>query len=180
VYRYEMRQIEAYAEQAPDRHPEISLRQAVLRYAAAALLVVAAGSLLPLVAKQIAIAMAWHESFVGTLLVAFVTSVPEVVVSIAALRMGALDMAIGNLLGSNLFNCVIIAIDDFLYFKGPLLSHVTPAHAVSALSAMMMTGVAIVGLFYRPQNKVFKTVGWVSIFLFSVYLLNSYVLYLYS
>lgn len=180
VFRYEAQQVKEFAEREPDRYPGITLRQSVYRYASAALLVIAAGSFLPVVARDIALEMAWQESFVGTLFVAFVTSVPEAVVSIAALRIGALDMAIANLFGSNLFNILIIAIDDAFYFAGPLLSYTAPSHAVSALSAMMMTGVAIVGLLYRPRGRVLKTVGWASIFLFTIYLLNSYVLYLYA
>ena len=43
-----------------------------------------------------------------------------------------------------------------------------------------MTGVAIGGLLYGPRSRVFKTVGWASIVLFVVYVLNSYVLYLYG
>ena len=105
---------------------------------------------------------------------------PELVVTIAALRIGALDMAIGNLLGSNLFDIAILALDDLLYLPGPILSHVSATHGVSALSAMVMTGVAIIGLLYRPRTRVFKTVGWVSIFLFLVYLLNSYILFLHG
>lgn len=180
VFRYESQQIAAFTEKEADRHPELTLNQAILRYSGAALLVVGAGVMLPFIAKAIALHMAWHESFVGTLFVALVTSVPEMVVSIAALRLGALDMAIGNLLGSNLFNILILAIDDIFYTPGPLFSAIAPAHAVSAMSAIMMTGVAIVGLLYRPRTRVFKTVGWASIFLFSIYLMNSYVLYLYS
>lgn len=44
----------------------------------------------------------------------------------------------------------------------------------------MMTGAAIAGLLYRPHARVFKTVGWASIVLFVVYVLNTYVLYLYG
>ncbi len=111
---------------------------------------------------------------------AFVTSLPELVVTIAALKIGALDMAIGDLFGSNLFNIVILAVDDLFYSPGPLLAAISPTHAVSSLSAIMMTGVAIVGLLYRPTTRVFKTVGWASLFLFSVYLINAYVLFLYG
>ncbi|UCE88658.1 MAG: sodium:calcium antiporter [Pseudomonadota bacterium] len=180
VYRYETAQVGEFAEAEADRYPQLSLRQAAFRYAAAALVVLAAGAWLPFVAREMALQMQWHESFVGTLFVAFVTSLPEVVVTVAALRLGAVDMAIGNLFGSNLFNILILAIDDLLYLPGPIFSAVAPAHAVSALSALMMTGVAIVGLLYRPGTRVLKTVGWASIFLFSIYLLNSYVLYLYG
>lgn len=180
VFRYERQQLEEFAEAEADRFPEFTLRQLILRYLAAALLVVAAGSWLPFVAKYIAQQMGWYESFVGTLLVAFVTSLPELVVTVAALRLNALDMAIGNLFGSNLFNIVILAVDDILYLPGPLLAHVSTTHAVSAVSAIMMTGVAIVALLYRTKTRVLKTVGWASIFLFTIYLFNSYVVYLYG
>ena len=116
----------------------------------------------------------------GTLFVAFATSVPEVVVTLAALRIGALDMAIGNVLGSNLFNVAILAVDDIFYLPGPLFDHVSPIHSVSAVSAIMMSGIAIVGLLYRPTTNLFRKVGWISLFLFLVYLLNSYVIYLYE
>ena len=66
------------------------------------------------------------------------------------------------------------------FLPGPLLAHVSPLHAVSAVSAIMMTGVAIVGLLYRPKTRVFKTVGWSNLFLFFMYILNSYILYLYG
>lgn len=178
VFRYEREQI-AMAEEG-DRYPHLTLRQARLRYAAAAAVVVAAGTWLPFIGKELGTVMGWESSFVGTLFVAFVTSIPELVVTVAALRIGALDMAIGNLLGSNLFDIAILALDDLFYLPGPLLSYVAPVHAVTAVSAMVMTGAAIVGLLFRPRGRVFKTVGWASLFMFIVYLLNSCVLYLHG
>ncbi|TCV84099.1 sodium:calcium antiporter [Sulfurirhabdus autotrophica] len=180
VFRYEREHMSAAVEGAAERYPGLTLKQASLRYAGAAGMVVAAALWLPFVGKTIATLMEWHESFVGTLFVAFATSVPELAVTIGALRIGAIDMAIGNVLGSNLFDILILAIDDILYLPGPLLSHTSQSHAVTALSAMMMTGVAIIGLLYRPKARVFKTVGWASLFLFSLYLLNTYVIYLYA
>jgi cation:H+ antiporter len=180
VYRYESAQIEKFAEAQADQYPNLSKRQAIARYFIAALFVVVAGSFLPFIGKHIATQMGWYESFVGTMFIAFATSLPEIVVTIAALRVGAVDMAIGNLFGSNLFNIVIIGIDDIFYTQGSLLKAVSPTHAVSALSAIMMTGVAIAGLFYHPRTRVLKMVGWTSIFLFCVYLLNTYIMFLYG
>ena len=179
VFRYEAQNREAAAEEAP-RVRGVSLRRALLGYAVAAMVVVAAAVALPFFGKALAAQMGWQESFVGTLFVAAATSLPEAVVTVAALRIGALDMAIGNLFGSNLFNILILALDDLLYMKGPLLSHVSAVHAVSALSAVMMSGVAVVGLFYRPRLRVFRTVGWASIALFVFYLLNAYILSLHD
>ena len=180
LFRYEHRQRAAYVGERIERYPDITLREAAVRYALMALVVVSAAAWLPFIGAAIAQTMGWHQTFVGTLFIAFATSVPEIVVTISAVRIGALDMAISNLLGSNLFNILILVIDDVFYAKGPLLANVSALHAMTALSASMMTGLAIVGLFYRPKARVFKTVGWTSLFLLAIYLLNSFFLYLYS
>ena len=154
--------------------PERSgLRPAVLSYALAAAVVVGAGAWLPFVGEALAQAYGWHRSLVATLFVAGATSPPELVVTLAARRLGALDMAIANLLGSNLFDIIIIAVDDLFFLRGPLLSHVSDAHAVSAFSALIMTGAVVVGLIIRPAARLFKAVGWVSVLLAAVCLANT-------
>ena len=100
--------------------------------------------------------------------------------TVAAVRIGALDMAVGNLLGSVLFNVLVIAIDDLLYSRGPVLAAVSSLHTLSALSAMMMAAAAIAELLYRPAGRLMKTVSWVSLLLFAMYVFNSVVLYLYG
>lgn len=180
VFVYEKKQLEMFADAQVDQYPELTKQQAYVRYAVAAGFIVIAGSILPFAGHKIAVQMGWYESFVGTLLIAVTTSLPEIVVTLTALRLGAVNMAIGNLFGSNLFNIFILSVDDVFYTKGSLLANVSPTHGVSALSAVMMTGLAIVGLFYQPKTKVFKQVGWVSIFLFSIYIINSLVMYLYG
>jgi cation:H+ antiporter len=149
----------------------------ILRYTVDALVVVGMGTWLPFIGETMATVMGWHKTFVGTLFIAFATSVPEVSVTVAASRIGALDMAIGNLLGSNLFDMMIVAVDDIFFLNGPILSHVSPLHAVSA---MMMTGLTVVGLLYRPKTRVFWRVGWTSLALLTLYMLNALVLFLYE
>ena len=180
VFRYEARQVRDFTERAPDKYPGLTTTAIIVRYAIAAAFVVVAGIFLPFIGEGLAEQMGWNESFVGTLFVAFVTSVPELVVTVAALRLGALDMAIGNLFGSNLFNIMILAIDDLLFIQGPLFSHVSTSHAISALSAIMMTAMAVVGFFYRPNHRLAGTVGWSSIFLVIVYALNTLTLYIHG
>jgi cation:H+ antiporter len=180
VFQYERKQIAGHAEQAAELYPGITLREAAVGYGITAAVVVGAGIWLPFLGADIAEGTGLHRTFVGTLFVAFATSLPELVVTIAALRLGALDLAIANLLGSNLFDIAILAVDDLFFREGPLLSHVSPLHAVSAVSAMTMSGIVIVGLLYRPRTRLFRTVGWTSIFLLCVYLLNSLVLALHG
>jgi len=180
LYRYEQLQLTEFVEDRAELYPHISLKQAVRSYVVAALAVVAAGVWLPYIAADLAEVMGWQQSFVGTLFVAAVTTAPEIVVTVSALRMGAVDLAIGNLFGSNLFNIAILAIDDLAYLPGPLFADVSISHAASAFSAMMMSGLAVVGLILRPASRVYRTVSWVSLLLLVVYLLNTLFLYLYG
>ncbi|BCH31942.1 sodium/hydrogen exchanger [Mesorhizobium sp. L-8-10] len=156
----------------------ISLRNAALGYLAAASVIVVAGTWLPFVGREIAEVMGWRTTFVGTLLIAGATSVPELVVTVSALRLGAVDMAIGSLLGSNLFDILILAIDDIAYGKGPLLRAVSPAHAITAFAATIMSGIFIVAMLFRPETRLGGTIGWVSLSLLIVYLFSSYAIYL--
>lgn len=177
LFRYERDVLPLSADSPVAQYQNITLRRAIVGYTLAAVVVVAAGSWLPFVGAELAQHYGWHTSFVGTLFIAGATSLPELVVTLAALRLGALDMAIANLLGSNLFNIAIIAIDDLFYLRGPLLSHVADTHVFSAFSALMMTGAVIVGLLYRPQRRLFGAVGWIGLLLLAIYLLNTYVLF---
>jgi cation:H+ antiporter len=186
LYLVAMRSAFVYEHRKPappataDTDPDVTLRIAVIRYLAAAVVVVAAGTWLPFVGVEIADTMGWRTTFVGTLFIAGATSLPELVVTISALRLGALDMAIANLLGSNLFDMLVLAIDDVFYVRGPLLSAVSPAHAVTAFAAVIMSGILIVALLYKPARRFRGTIGWVGLSLLVVYLLSSYAVYLHG
>lgn len=156
----------------------VSTRREWRRFGAAALVVLAAGSWLPEVADGLSQALGLSRSFVGTVFMALVTTLPEMAVTISALRLGALDMAIGNLLGSNLFNVVILAVDDVAYTRGPLLADAAPAHAGTAATALVMTGLVIVGLVMRPQGSVLRVASWVSVGLVAAYVINAALIYL--
>ncbi|MBK9161576.1 MAG: sodium:calcium antiporter [Nitrosomonadales bacterium] len=177
VYSYERRTLSEYAEESAERYPDMTLRDAIKGYCWAALAVVAAGSWLPFVASDISEMMGWGQSFVGTLLVAAVTSAPEAAVTISALRIGALDMAIANLLGSNLFDIIILAVDDLFYTNGPLLAHVDASHALTAFTAVMMSALATVGLIFRPQGRAMLGLTWISLGMLMLYVLNSWLLF---
>jgi cation:H+ antiporter len=178
AFVYERRQIGRAQVERED--VGLSLRAAVIRYCIAAAIIVVAGVWLPFVGVEIAAAMDWRTTFVGTLFVSAATTLPEAVVTISALRIGALDLAVANLLGSILFNVLILAIDDVAYLPGPLLSAVSPIHAVTAFAAIVMSGILVIALVYRPSVRFQGTVGWVSLSLLVVYVLSVYVIYLHG
>lgn len=148
------------------------------RFVLCALLVLAAGSWLPQLGEQLARATGLSRTFTGTVFLAVVTTLPEMAVTLSALRLGALDMAIGNLLGSNLFNVAILGVDDLFYTRGPLLSAAAPGQAASAATAILMSGLVIVGLALRPHGRVLRVTSWVSLGLLAAYAINAAVLFL--
>lgn len=180
VFSYERREAGAVRPSQDLRYADFSLSTASLQFAAFAVIVMVSGAWLPVASGRIANEMGWTQSLVGTLLVAAATSLPEVVVTLAALRLRALDMAIAGLLGSNLFDLLIIGIDDVFYTEGPILSAVSPVHAVTALTAAMMSGAVIVGLVYRPPQRMLRTMSVVSAALLAMYLANVFVLFVHG
>ncbi len=148
------------------------------RFVLAALVVLAAGSWLPEVADGVGMTLGLSRSFVGTVMMALVTALPEMAVTLGALRLGALDMAIGNLLGNNLFNVLILAVDDAFYFRSPLLTAVAPVHSGTAVAALVMTGLVIIGLVMRPQGRMLRMMSWVSVGLAATYVVNAALVYL--
>lgn len=164
-------------EPAKPKTTPLGLKEALTGYGLASIVIVGSGIWLPLLGVELARIMGWSHSFVGTLFVAMATSVPELATTIGALRIGAIDLAIGNLLGSNLFDILIIALDDIAYQQGALYENVSSLHILSALMASTMTGTVIMALIYRPASRVWRIASWASITLLALYLLNAVVQY---
>ncbi len=171
VYRHERGRHRASVGPSDDGFAGLSLRAVAIRYAMVATVVVAAGVRVPFAAERLAAVMVWEQSFVGTAFVALATSLPEAAVTLAAIRLGNLDMAAANVLGSNLFNILLVAIEDLLYLPGPMLSHVSSAHAVSAVSALSMTAVVMAALL-APPVRVLWRIRWPTAFLLAAFALN--------
>lgn len=156
--------------------PAIGLRKVILRFSLFALIIIGAALLLPYFTEHIAAMAGLDATFAGTLLLAVATSLPEIAVSLAAVRMGAIDIAVGNLLGSNLFNIFILALDDLFYTKGHLLKDASDLNLVSCLATIIMAAIAIIGLSYRHKTKRYW-LAWDAMLIFGIYILNILLLY---
>ena len=115
-------------------------------------------------------------SFVGTLFLAASTSLPEIAVSIAAIRMGSIDLAVGGLLGSNIFNVLILALDDIFYTKGHLLKDASDINILSAFAVIIMSAIVIIGLNFRATGKRYF-LSWDAALIFLIYIINIVLLY---
>lgn len=137
--------------QSPTRSAD--LKKAIGGYSLHALIVIGAAVFLPYFGEHIASHTGLGNSFFGTLFIAAATSLPELVVSFAALKMGSTDMAVGNLLGSNVFNMFILGIDDVFYREGSLFKDISPSHLLSVFITIIMTAVVGLGLLFKPKKK---------------------------
>lgn len=174
IFRREQRQPEARAL----RYESTSPRRAYLGFAIAALVIVGAGVWLALIGEEIAARTEWDATFVGSLFLAATTSLPELVVCIVALRIGATDMAIANMLGSNMFNMGIVIVgDDLFYRSGSIFSAVSSDHVFTAAIAILMTLIVIAGLIFRTRRKTPLRMSWYSVVLIVIYLGGAYALF---
>jgi cation:H+ antiporter len=127
-------------------------QSAVLFVTAAAVLFVT-GPRLAHVAGALAEETGLGGTFVGTTLVAVSTSLPELAATITAVRLGAIDLAIGNAFGSNAFNMVLFVPLDAVH-DGPLFTEVSATHAVTAFAVVLATAIAILGQLYHGERRL--------------------------
>lgn len=153
IFRFENKTVQTQEEKHETEGNIASLRRTLMLYGLSALIVVGAALFLPYFGKHLAEQSGLGNTFFGTLFLAATTSLPELVVSISALRMGSLDMAVGNLFGSNIFNIFILGIDDLFYRDGSLFSNIDHSHLLSILALIAMTAVAMIGLLFRADRK---------------------------
>jgi cation:H+ antiporter len=120
-----------------------------------AAVILGTGFLLSMTGDALAGQTGLGTSFVGFLLVGFSTSLPDLSTITAAIRMKRHEMAIGDILGSNLFNLLLIFVADIVYTGGPVFNHAGRFEIVAALLGIVMTGILLLGLLERRDWTLF-------------------------
>jgi cation:H+ antiporter len=110
-------------------------------------------------------------------LIAGVTSLPELVAMIAAVRFGAYDMAVGNLFGSNVFNMFALALADLFYVQGSFLGAIDPLFAIAGLLAMLLTTLGLIGNLAQVERRIWLVEADALVIVLS-YLAGIYLLFL--
>lgn len=149
---YNDKVVEEKIQKTPESNERTSLSKAVAGYFGSALGILIAAPYLADAAADIANFTGLGKSFIGTTLVAFSTSLPELVATVTAVRRGAFDLALGNIFGSNTFNMLLLTPLDALY-QGSLLAQVSPVHLVTCFSTILITSVAIMGQLYQVEKR---------------------------
>jgi cation:H+ antiporter len=140
-----------------------------LTFAAATVAVTASGWLLAQVAVPFAVRTGLSESFIGGTLTAIATSLPELIIAVTAVRMGALNLAVGDIVGGNAFDTLFIAVSDIAYRAGPIYGSISGAELLWLAISILMTAVLLMGLLYRERHGI-GNIGVESVLLAIIYL----------
>lgn len=124
----------------------------LIGFATAAVVILLVAPRLAHVADELAAISGLGRTFMGTVFVAAVTSLPEVVPSFTAVRLGATELAVGNVFGSNAFNMLIVGLLDFAQ-TGSMLAQISQTHAITIVTGILITAVATLTLLYRAERR---------------------------
>jgi len=185
IYVYEHQQNDEFSEKLEEEIKEfheieeggITLSQAKKGFAINAFFVIVLGTGLSFVGDRIActpfFGIELGKSFVGLILIALATSLPELTVSIEAIKLKSYDMAAGNLLGSNIFNITILFIVDLFLKDHYIYRSLGGFHKMTAIFSILILLVFMMGIMFEKKKKRYDTyvIGL-------VYFVSMYILYI--
>ncbi len=138
------------------------------------ILILISGIFLSLSAKTLSRAYGISDSFFGGVVVSAITSLPEIVVSVEAIVVISFDMAVGNLIGSALFNMGLLFIADAFYIKDTIIRHIDEK-SIMILSSLFILISAYTILSIADESK--KKYKLNSIVIVTIYILGLLILY---
>ncbi|OGB21204.1 MAG: hypothetical protein A3I66_02415 [Burkholderiales bacterium RIFCSPLOWO2_02_FULL_57_36] len=153
-----------------------SLKSVIAKTVAAAAVILVAGFFLSRTADAIAVQTGLGLSFVGAVLLALATSLPELSTVISSVRLRQYEMAISDILGTNLFNVALIFLVDAVYLGKPVLNGAGKFSLVASLLGALLTMIYLIGLVER-RNRTIGRMGIDSLATLVVYIAGVFVLY---
>lgn len=131
-----------------------SLPHALIGFVVATIILVMVTPYLVSSSAEIAEITGLGTGFVGTALLALITSLPELIAVVAATRLGAYDLALGNLFGSNIFNMFALGFTDVFYLQGRFLGAIDPEFALVGLLGLLLTCLGLIGNQARLERRL--------------------------
>jgi cation:H+ antiporter len=156
-------------EDQPDESPgKLTLMRLWLLFLGLPLAIGLTGWLLERSATVIATETGLSQAAVGVLLTSVATSLPELVTTVAAVRRGALTLAVAGIIGGNAFDTLFAAASDIAY-RGGSIYHVIPDQVMLWVAlAVLMTGVLMLGLLHRQEQGPGR-IGFESLVIIGLY-----------
>ncbi len=178
VYRYEKKNLSPVpaGDDIGPTDTAVSTGRALLHFSIAAGFIVVAGVWITGASDRIALETGLGHTFIGSILLAISTSLPETVTTITAVRLGFLDMAVANVFGANFMNLFIVFLADIFYRRAPLFYAVSENHLISAVMVVLISTIVIFGLIYRSEKK-FCRIGYDTLLVLIAYMTAVFLLF---
>ncbi len=144
------------------------LSRLVVSFSIACAIVAAAGWVVGEASLGLAEQTGLSGSFVGAAFTAVSTSMPELIVSIAAVRQGALTLAVANIMGGNTFDTLFVAVADIFYRDGSIYHAAGDREVFIGALAIVMTSILTMGLVRRERSGI-ANIGFESVAVLVLY-----------
>ena len=178
IYRFDKLHKSSELTDAEDRYANHSLPKAVVTYLVAASIVIGAAIWLSTIGDHMTDLLGWDESFMGTQFLAAATSLPELATSIVAIRILAPELAITNLLGSNLFNMgFVLFLNDAAHSGAPIWEVTSQIHILTATMSLLMTAIVVLAVVNQPRANRPGPITLESMLLIGFYVVASFLVF---
>ncbi|AFY58976.1 Ca2+/Na+ antiporter [Rivularia sp. PCC 7116] len=152
-----------------EKNANFNLTKLWLEFLAYAVILALAGYLIAQTGVFIAVQTGLSESLIGGLFTAISTSLPELVVTVAAVRQGALTLAVGGIIGGNCFDLLLLAFSDIAFRSGSIYAVISNNQIFVISLTILMTGILLLGLLQREKYG-FANIGFESVLILILYL----------
>ncbi|WP_435743835.1 sodium:calcium antiporter [Nocardioides sp. SYSU DS0663] len=160
---------ETRVDEPEEENKRESLRRLVVVFLGLAAALGVTGWLLERSAGVIAAETGLGQAIVGTLFTSTATSLPELVTTIAAVRNGALTLAVAGIIGGNAYDTLFAAFSDVAYLDGSIYQAVSESVVFWTALGALMTAVLLMGLIRREERGP-GGIGFESVALFVLYI----------
>ena len=109
------------------------------------------------------------ETVLGGLFTAVVTSFPELITTVAAVRIGALTLAVSGIMGGNAFDVIFLGVSDIAYRSGSVYHAMGDRPTFLITLTILMTSILLLGLLRREKHGI-ANIGFESALLFLLYI----------
>jgi len=136
-----------------DAH-KLPLPNLMLTFSGLALVLALAGYAIAESGTIIAARAGISQTILGALLTATITSLPELVTTLAAIRRNALQLAIGGIVGGNTFDILFLPLSDLAYRDGSIYEAILARDALLIVAAIVMSAILLLGLIVRHSKSI--------------------------
>ncbi len=165
-------------EEMTNLYGDESLKKAIIIFVVLGIVIILSGTFGTIYADEIALKTGLGRTFVGGLFLAVMTSLPELITGISAIKLKAYNMVVGNLLGSNMFNISILFVCDLVYAEESIFLHLKRTQFLPVIFSLILLSLMLIGMIRKKESYLFKKkIHLETLLILIFYLLGIFLIY---